>query len=209
MNRFSWTRFLSGRIRDDETVSPPVFFSCLPVLETEDLVLRKPRLSDAAEMYAYASDPEVARYVLWEPHTSISDTKAFIRDLRRRIRNGFPTSWVITLRTTGQVIGTIGFMWYSAENSSAELGYSLSRKYWNHGYATQALEAVVRQSFRSLPVNRLEAQHDVRNPASGRVMEKCGLRREGILRSRIRNKGEYIDVALWAILRSDFEKDQR
>jgi RimJ/RimL family protein N-acetyltransferase len=58
-------------------------------------------------------------------------------------------------------------------------------------------------------VNRLEAQHDVRNPASGRVMEKCGLRREGILRSRIRNKGEYIDVALWAVLRSDFEKNQR
>ena len=186
-----------------------MFFSCLPVLETEDLILRKPRLSDAAEMYSYASDPEVARYVLWEPHTSISDTKAFIRDLRRRIRGGFPTSWVITLRATGQVIGTIGFMWYSSDNSSAELGYSLSRQYWNHGYATQALSAVIEKSFRKLPVNRLEAQHDVRNPASGRVMEKCGLRQEGILRSRIRNKGEYVDVALWAILRSDFEMVQR
>lgn len=209
MGSFSWTRFLSGRLNDDGPVSPPMYFSCLPVLETEDLILRKPRMKDAAEMYAYASDPEVARYVLWEPHSSVSDTRAFIRDLRRRIHGGYPSSWVITLRTSGRVIGTIGFMWYSAENSSAELGYSLSRSYWNHGYATQALKAVIDSSFRSLPVNRLEAQHDVRNPASGRVMEKCGLRQEGILRNRIRNKGKYVDVALWAVLRSDYDQAQR
>lgn len=209
MNRFSWTRFLSGDPGTDGSVSPPMFFSCLPVLETEDLFLRKPRLKDAREMFAYASDPEVARYVLWEPHKSVSDSRAFIRDLLRRIRGGYPSSWVITLRATGQVIGTIGFMWYSAENNSAEIGYSLSREYWNRGYATQALKAVVERSFRSLPVNRLEAQHDVRNPASGRVMEKCGLRQEGILRGRIRNKGEYVDVALWAVLRSDWEDVQR
>ena len=61
----------------------------------------------------------------------------------------------------------------------------------------------------SLPLNRLEAQHDVRNPASGRVMEKCGLRQEGILRDRIVNKGEYVDAALYAILRADWENVQR
>ena len=63
--------------------------------------------------------------------------------------------------------------------------------------------------FRSLPLNRLEAQHDVRNPASGRVMEKSGLRQEGILRDRLINKGEYISVALYAILRADWESAQR
>lgn len=209
MNGFFWTRFLSGSLKEEGPVSPPVFFSCLPVLETENLVLRRPRPGDARDMYAYASDPEVARYVLWEPHASVSDTRAFIRELRRRIRGGYPSSWVITRRTDGRVIGTIGFMWYSAENNSAELGYSLSRECWNHGYATEALKAVLEASFRSFPVNRLEAQHDVRNPASGRVMEKCGLRQEGVLRSRIRNKGEYVDVALWAILRSDWEQSQR
>ena len=63
--------------------------------------------------------------------------------------------------------------------------------------------------FRSLPLNRLEAQHDVRNPARGRVMEKSGLRQEGILRDRIMNKGEYVNVALYAILRSDWKSAQR
>ena len=206
---FFWNRFLSVPEASDTVLSPPVFFSRLPVLETEDLLLRKPAMKDAKDIYRYASDPEVARYVLWEPHRSLSETRSFIRFLRSRIRAGYPSSWVVTLRETGTVIGTIGFIWYSDENRSAELGYSFSREYWNRGYATQALRAVIGAVFRSLPVNRLEAQHDIRNPASGRVMEKSGLRQEGILRDRIVNKGEYVSTALYAILRSDWDNAQR
>ena len=190
-------------------MSPPVYFYRLPTLETEDLILRRPVMKDAKDIFRYASDPDVARYVLWEPHRSLSETRSFVRYLRSRIRAGYPSSWVVVLKETGTVIGTIGFIWYSDENRSAELGYSFSREYWNHGYATQALQAVIDSVFRSLPVNRLEAQHDVRNPASGRVMEKCGLRKEGILRNRILNKGEYVDAALYALLRSDWENAQR
>ena len=196
-----WQRLLS--VPEADGSSPPMFFSCLPSLETRDLVLRRPRMKDAADIYAYASDDRVARYVLWEPHRSLSETRSCLRDLIRRARAGYPSSWVITLRKSGKVIGTIGFVWYSAENCSAEIGYSLSADYWNRGFATQALQAVTAEAFRSLPLNRLEAQHDLRNPASGRVMEKSGFRREGILRSRVFNKGEYIDVALYSVLRSD------
>ncbi|MBP5728861.1 MAG: GNAT family N-acetyltransferase [Clostridia bacterium] len=206
---FFWRRLLSVPEDPSAVLPPSVFFYRLPTLETADLVLRKPAGKDAKDIFRYASDPEVARYVLWEPHRSISETKSFIRFLRSRIRSGYPSSWVVVLKETGSVIGTIGFIWYSEENRSAELGYSFSREYWNHGYATQALKSVIDASFTSLPLNRLEAQHDLRNPASGRVMEKCGLRQEGILRNRIVNKGEYIDVALYAILRSDWENAQR
>ena len=206
---FFWNRFLSVTESQDGFVSPPVFFSSLPVLETDDLILRKPSRRDAKDIFQYASDPEVARYVLWDPHRSISETRSFVRYLRSRIRAGYPSSWVVTLKETGKAIGTIGFIWYSDNNRSAELGYSFSREYWNHGYATQALKAVIDASFHALPLNRLEAQHDLRNPASGRVMEKCGLRQEGILRNRIINKQEYVDVALYAILRSDWKSAQR
>jgi Acetyltransferases, including N-acetylases of ribosomal proteins len=190
-------------------MSPAMYFYRLPALETESLILRKPRRSDAADMFRYSSDPEVSRYVLWDPHRNIWETRSFIRELRRRIREGYPSSWAVELRKTGEVIGTIGVVWYSAENRSAELGYSFSREHWNRGYATEALRAVVDSLFGSIPVNRLEAQYDLRNPASGRVMQKCGLRQEGILRSRILNKGEYVDVALCAMLRSDWEIRQR
>ena len=206
---FLWNRFLAVPKSPDGTMSPSAFFFRLPDLETEDLILRKPRIRDAKDIYSYASDPEVARYVLWEPHRSVSETASFIRDLRARIRAGCPSSWVVVLRGTGTVIGTVGFVWYSAENNAAELGYSFSREYWNHGYATEALGAVIKAAFAGLQLNRVEAQHDLRNPASGRVMQKCGLTQEGILRGRILNKGEYVDTALYSILRSDWEKDQR
>ena len=206
---FLWSRFLAVPKNPDGFMSPPAFFYRLPELETEDLILRKPRMRDAKDIFRYASDPEVARYVLWESHRSVSETASFVRDLRVRIRAGYPSSWVVSLRETGLVIGTIGFVWYSTDNNAAELGYSFSREYWNQGYATQALHAVIDCLFSSLPLNRLEAQHDVRNPASGRVMQKCGLTQEGFLRGRIMNKGEYIDTALYSILRSDWEKSQR
>ncbi len=204
MFSFGWTRFLSGS--GTGKVLPASYFSSLPVLETARLVLRPIRRQDAQDIFSYASDPEVARYVLWEPHKSIAETRSYIRCIRSLYRRGLPASWAVVLRETGRVIGTIGFMWYSDVNSAAELGYSFSRMFWNNGYATEALRAVIASAFSTLSVNRLEAQHDVRNPASGRVMEKCGMQKEGRLRQRIRNKEEFIDTVLYAILRADLEK---
>ncbi len=204
MFTFRWLRFLSGG-RGDK-LSPAEYFSSLPVLETDRLILRPLRMRDAKDIYAYASDPEVSRYVLWDPHRSVNDSRSFVRYVRTLYRQGLPASWGVELRETGRIIGTVGFMWYSEVNRSAEAGYSFSREYWNRGLATEALRAVIRSSFGALPLNRLEAQHDIRNPASGRVMEKCGLKKEGVLRQRIRNREEYVDTALYALLRSDLEK---
>ena len=193
-------RLLSGIPSGD----PASFFANLPVLETKDLLLRPIRMKDAEDIFAFASDPEVARYVLWDPHRSLSDTRNYIRYLRAQYRRGEPSSWGIVDRASGHVIGTIGLMYFSRVHRSCEIGYSLSRAYWNRGYATQALHAVIACVFEHLPdLQRIEAQHDVRNPASGKVMEKCGMLREGILRSRLMNKNELIDVALYSILRSD------
>ena len=180
------------------------FFSNPPVIKTENLLLRPVRMKDASDIYRYASDPEVSRFVLWEPHRSISDTRAYIRYVRRLYRRGMPSSWAVVLLSSSSVIGSIGLMSYSPFHHSAEIGYSFSRNYWNHGYATEAAGAVIQSAFRSLhDLNRIEAQHDIRNPASGRVMEKCGMKKEGILRSRLYNKKEFVDVVLYAILRSD------
>ena len=199
-----WIRFLS--VQHEEKMLPEMYFSSPPVLETNRLLLRPVRRKDASDIYSYASDPDVARYVLWEPHRSVAETRNYIRYIRMLYRRGLPSSWAVTLRETGQVIGTIGLMWYSDANSAAEIGYSFSKSFWNCGYATESLQAVIHSLFHSLPVNRLEAQHDCRNPASGRVMEKCGMKKEGILRQRIRNKGEFANTVLYAILRSDLEK---
>ena len=182
---------------------PFAYFSRPPRLETEHLLLRPLSRKDAGDIYAYASDPEVARYVLWEPHRSPADSRAYVRYVLSLYRRGLPSCWAAEERTSGRVIGTIGFMWYSEAAQSAEVGYSFSREVWNRGYATEALRAVLYSAFSLLPLNRVEAQHDVRNPASGRVMVKAGMTRESILRQRVFNKGEWIDVALYSILRQD------
>jgi len=203
MSVFGLTRFLT--VGQGDLMNPALYFSALPRLETERLILRPLRMKDARDVNVYASDPEVARYVLWDPHVSMTDTRAYIRCMRGLYRRGLPGSWAVTLRDSGRVIGTVGFMWYSDANLAAEIGYSYARDQWNRGCATEALRAVITSAFQSIPLNRLEAQHDIRNAASGRVMEKCGMRREGVLRQRIRNKGEFADVALWSILLSDLE----
>ena len=141
--------------------------------------------------------------MLWEPHQTLSETRAYIRYVRHLYREALPSSWGIVDRNTHHVIGTIGLMFYSSENRSCEIGYSMSRDYWGRGLMAEAVSALIRLLFHSLVLNRIEAQHDVRNPRSGRVLEKCGMTREGLLRSRIINKGEAVDVVLWSILRSD------
>ena len=179
-------------------------FSHLPTMLTRRLVLRPVRMSDAEDMYEYSRDPEVARHVLWDAHRSIHQTREYIRFLLRQYRNASPGTFAIALRDSGKVIGTIGFMWVQPDNRSAEVGYSLSRAHWNQGYMSEALNAIVEFGFTRLGLNRIEAQHDCRNPASGHVMLHAGMRHEGTLRQRLYNKGRYVDVELYAILRSDF-----
>ena len=181
------------------------YFASPPVLDAGEVLLRPLTRKDVADIYAYASDPEVARYVLWSPHRSLSDTRRYLRYVRALYRDGLPSSWGIELKKTGRVVGSIGWMAYAPEHRSAEIGYSLARFCWNKGYMTAALSAVLRSGFESLPLDRIEGQYDLRNPASRRVMEKCGMHPEGVLRHRLINKGEPVDVGVCAILRSEWE----
>ena len=178
-------------------------FSSLPVLETPRLRLRPLTMRDDRDMYRYCSDPEVSRHVLWETHESLRHSRQVLRAALRQYRSGAPSSFAIERRSDRRMIGTIGFMWINCDHRSGEVGYSLARDCWNQGYCTEALGAVLRFGFEELKLHRIEAQHEVDNPASGRVMEKCGMRCEGTLRGRVFNKGRFSDVKLYAILRTD------
>ena len=181
----------------------------MPDLETDRLRLRKLTMHDAADVFRYSRDPEVARHVLWDAHRTIGESRAYLRYMLRKYRNREPASWGIEWKETGRIIGTIGFMWIQQDNSAAEIGYSLARDFWNRGIMTEALEAVIRYGFRRLNLNRLEAQHETTNPASGAVMRKCRMQKEGTLRQRLYNKGRYVDVDLYAILRRDYNEARK
>jgi ribosomal-protein-alanine N-acetyltransferase len=168
------------------------------------LVLRPARMRDAQDMYEYSKDPEVARHVLWDAHKSIRETRSVLRNIIRDYRYAPPFTYVIELKGEGRVIGTIGLMNFTRANRSAEVGYSLSRAYWNRGLMTEALGAMLQYCFEGLRLNRVEAQHEVGNPASGAVMRNAGMRHEGTLRKRIFNKGKFHDMELYAILKEEF-----
>lgn len=174
-------------------------------LETEGLILRPLCLEDAPAMFDHwPSDPEVARYVTWEPHPDLESTKALLSSWVPHYQQD-PSfyNWGIVLKSTEQLVGTISFVSVSDQDLSAELGYCLGRPWWGKGLMTEAGQAVLAFGFQKVGLNRIEAMFDVRNPASGRVMEKLGMTYEGLSCEARMVKGQLVTVKHYAKLRRD------
>ena len=143
-------------------------------ISTKGLVLRRPRISDADDIFdSCAADPEVTRYVIWPPYTDRSEVAPFLQSRLARWDSGEEFSWAITRTEEDRVIGMVGCR---VREQAADIGYVMSRNYWNRGYITEAAKAVV---------YRVWAVCDVENKASARVLEKVGMQREGTLRRYI------------------------
>ncbi|HMQ78430.1 MAG TPA: GNAT family protein [Ignavibacteria bacterium] len=183
-------------------------FKNLPILETHRLRLRKLSMRDAGDVFAYASVPEVAEHVTWEYHRNISDSMHYLRFITQQYQDGIPSPWGIIHKELGKLIGTIGYHVWSLPNGFGEVGYALSKDFWNKGYTTEAFEEVIRFGFERLRLNRVEATCKLANTASERVMLKCGLSYEGILRKRLFAKSEYHDLKLYSLLRKEWEQIQ-
>jgi [ribosomal protein S5]-alanine N-acetyltransferase len=185
-------------------VSVEDVFGELPTLETERLLLRKLRPEDAEDMYEYGRDPEVARYVMWEPHKSVEDSAEFINWAMAQYMMGQVAPWGIEYRAEGKLIGSVGYHDWNTVHARAEIGYSLGRAYWNRGIMTEALRAVVAFGFRIMHLNRIEARCIPENTASARVMEKCGMVYEGTLREQNFVKGRFDDMQMYSILKREW-----
>jgi ribosomal-protein-alanine N-acetyltransferase len=180
-------------------------FNNVPVLETERLRLRRLRTKDADDVFEYASDPEVVRYVIFEPHRSPADSGAYIE----RVLSRPPGSGSITLgmeeRATGKLLGRIVIFLDSERDARGELAYALNREYWGRGYTTEAVKAVTDYGFRNLQLHRVQAACFPENPASARVLEKAGMSYEATLRQYMPIKGKYQDLQMYSLLRSEWE----
>jgi ribosomal-protein-alanine N-acetyltransferase len=182
-------------------------FADFPELETERLLLRKMRLDDAEAMFAYASDPEVTRYVLWDTHRSIEDSETFLRFAIEGYESGDFGGWGVVFKDSGVFIGTCGLdAGYAPEHARAELGYVLSREHWGKGLMPEAARAVIAYGFGRLGLNRIQARCIAENTASARVMEKAGMTYEGTLRESEFIKGAYRDMKLYSILRREYHQ---
>jgi len=160
-------------------------------------------ISDDRDIFEYAKDPEVSRYVTWEPHKSIEDARAFINWNIERYNKGDIGEWGIELKETGRIIGSIGFVELDKVNFCGTVGYALSKEYWGKGIMTEAVKRIIRFAFEEMGLNRVEAVHIPENEASGKVMQKAGMIYEGLLRQRMFAKGRFWDLKQYAIVKDD------
>ncbi len=152
-------------------------------IETERLVLRLPSVADAEAIFtSYAQNEEVTRYLVWQPHKHIQETKDFLAGCVAAWKKDTRFPYNVTIKETGAVAGMIEIRLNSFK---ADVGYVLSPQFWGKGLATEALRSLVEWALNQTSIYRIWALCDVDNPASARVLEKAGMQREGLLRRQI------------------------
>jgi ribosomal-protein-alanine N-acetyltransferase len=181
-------------------------FGDLPELETARLCLRRLTYDDAEDMFAYASDPEVTKHLMWLPSKSVEESLEFIMSAIERYRKRQPAPWGMELKTEGKIIGTCDYIHWWPVHKRAEIGYAMSRLYWGMGLMTEAVQEIIDYGFKVKDLNRIQAMCEIPNIGSARVMEKAGMSYEGILREYMIQHGEFRDMKLYAITRKDWMK---
>lgn len=185
--------------RLDRSVAEP------PTLETERLVLRPLTPQDAPALRRLAGRREIADTTISIPHPySEQQALQWIAGNAELYARGKVVVFGIQLKSEGDLVGGIGLREIEPEHSQAELGFWIAVGCWGKGYATEAARAVVAFGFEELGLNRIYAHHMVRNPASGRVLAKTGMKPEGLLRQRVRKWGVFEDVVPLALLRQEW-----
>lgn len=172
------------------------------ILTTQRLTLRPFTADDAADMFAnWASDPEVTKFLTWPTHKSIDVSKWVLNDWLPHYSELDYYSWAIVYE--GHAIGSISVVDHDDKVGKAQIGYCIGQSWWHMGIVCEALKAVIDFLFDEVGYARIEARHDPRNPHSGGVMKKCGMKYEGTLRQSDWNNQGVCDACWYALLKSE------
>jgi ribosomal-protein-alanine N-acetyltransferase len=177
-------------------------------LKTERLILRRFTLDDVEAMFRnWVNDAEVTKYLTWQPHGSIELTRNICISDISKYENLSHYQWAVVLKSLNEPIGGINVVEINESCNCVGIAYRIGKTWWNQGIASEALSTIIKFLFKQVGVNRIAATHDSRNPNSGKVMQKCGMKYEGTMRqSGYNNQGIY-DAVHYAILAEDyFEK---
>jgi [ribosomal protein S5]-alanine N-acetyltransferase len=174
-----------------------------PVIETERVILRKISFHDLQDIFNYCSDEEVSKFTTWYSHKSIEDTQGFVNHIINLYEQEKLAPWGIEDKETQKIIGTVGFVYWNNKQSRGELAFALSREYWNKGIMSEVVRRIIQFGFEEMKLVRIEARCSLMNIGSSRVMEKCGMEFEGILRKHIFIKGTFQDLKLYSIINED------
>ena len=171
----------------------------IPTLHTSRLVLRPFELADALRVQLLAGAWEIANTTATMPHPYADGVaEQWISGHTEGFEKGNNMPLAVCL-ADGTLIGTVSLMNFRTNHSRGELGYFIGKDYWGQGYCTEAVRELIRFGFEQLGLNRIFGNHMTRNPASGRVMEKVGLKHEGRLRQHLRRWDKFEDIECWGL----------
>ena len=175
-------------------------------VETARLLLRPLKVSDAPDVQRLAGDRDVASTTRNIEHPYDDGmAERWIKSCQERSDAGGLINFAITLRSDGSFIGAIE-LHPDTGARQAEIGYWVGKPYWNQGYATEAVRAVLLHGLTDLKMDRVYAAHFTRNPASGRVMQKAGMLHEGFLKGHTEKWGVLEDLELYGVNKVQFEQ---
>lgn len=190
----------------EETTNIQKVFGNLPTFETERLKIRLFDMNDVDDLYEYCSDKEVTKYLPFETYSckqQAIDRINYCKDIYINMTS--PILWAIEYKENGKLIGGIDFIEWDEDNKVGEIGYVLNKDYWNMGIMTEALKVILKFGFEKMQLNRIQLRCDERNLASAKVMEKNGLKYEGTLRQIKFQKGEFISLRYYSILKEEWK----
>lgn len=173
-------------------------------LETDRLILRQFKPEDAESMFNnWASDLAVTRFLTWPAHKDVNVTKALLIDWISRYTDLSYYNWIIELKENHEAVGNISAVKVNEKIEAVDIGYCMGKTWWGNGIMPEALSRIIAFFFEEVGVNRIACCHDINNPKSGRVMEKAGMKPEGVWRAAGFNNQGVCDEVWHSIIRSD------
>ena len=175
-------------------------------IHCQRIILQPFKVSDAFFMFRnWANDTDVTRYMTWFPHENIQVTESVISSWVSDYSKPNFYQWAILLKKIDEPIGSIGVVEMDEDAKSCELGYCIGKPFWHQGYTSEAVSQLITFLFEQVKFEKITARHDVRNPNSGAVMMKCGMK---YVTTRINigqtKEGEPLSCAYYEISREEY-----
>lgn len=175
----------------------------LKELHTQRLHLRRMAVSDSPRLFKLWSDPDVTKYMNITTFTHETQATEMIELLEELAHAGEAIRFSMIERNSNEIIGTCGFNSIDLDNAKVEIGYDIAKAYWGMGYAPESIKALIEYAFETLKINRIEAKVEPANVNSIKVLQKLHFTFEGKLRQYENSKGNFIDINIYSLLKTD------
>lgn len=178
----------------------------MPLLHTERLLLRPLDMSDVSTMHALSNDPEIAANLADMPHPYPREAaEAVVNAMQELAARGEAFAFgVVPAASEAQTLAGVIYLVLNAANQHGEIIYWIGKPFWGCGYATEAVQAVIKFAFSTLNLHRVHASVFGHNAASVRVMQKCGMQYEGTLKQHELKNGQFVDLLCYGLLRDEW-----